>query len=264
MKHTLQIRNLILGDGTPRICVPIVASDRTGLEAALRSLKETPFDLAELRADHFTPLFDETASVREREALLHYILEESRRALSGKPLLFTVRTKPEGGAVQLSPDAYEALLLEAARSGLIDIVDMELFTAGARAETFTRRLQETGVKVIGSSHDFHRTPPADEMLERLLQMQALGMDISKLAVMPRCRQDVLNLLSVTCEMADGKGDRPFVTMSMGPLGMISRMCGALTGSAITFASAGTASAPGQIDAALMRQILDVSIGDVSK
>ena len=74
------------------------------------------------------------------------------------------------------------------------------------------------------------------------------MDITKLAVMPKCRRDVLRLLEAAVEMEEEKGDRPCITMSMGNLGMISRIAGSLTGSALTFGTAGRASAPGQFSA----------------
>ena len=40
---------------------------------------------------------------------------------------------------------------------------------------------------------------------------------------------------------------PIITMAMGELGAVTRTAGALFGNAMTFASAGKASAPGQID-----------------
>ena len=46
-------------------------------------------------------------------------------------------------------------------------------------------------------------------------------------------------------------------MSMGRLGVISRVAGELTGSAMTFATNGKASAPGQIPIEEMRQILSI-------
>ena len=66
------------------------------------------------------------------------------------------------------------------------------------------------------------------------------------------RQDLLHL---TMEMS-GKLNKPLVTMSMGQMGVISRICGELTGSAITFASAGKASAPGQIAVEDMNVLLE--------
>ena len=65
--------------------------------------------------------------------------------------------------------------------------------------------------------------------------------------MPQSRKDVLTLLSATEEM-DRRTTRPLITMSMGPVGMISRLCGEVFGSALTFGSVGKASAPGQVNA----------------
>ena len=44
-------------------------------------------------------------------------------------------------------------------------------------------------------------------------------------------------------------------MSMGQMGVISRLCGERFGSAVTFGSAQSASAPGQIPAQQLRQTL---------
>lgn len=41
-------------------------------------------------------------------------------------------------------------------------------------------------------------------------------------------------------------DRPIITMSMAGTGVISRLCGEVFGSALTFGAAGKASAPGQM------------------
>ena len=44
---------------------------------------------------------------------------------------------------------------------------------------------------------------------------------------------------------------------MGKLGLVSRIAGSTFGSAITFGTAGAASAPGQLDSASLKNILDV-------
>lgn len=49
----------------------------------------------------------------------------------------------------------------------------------------------------------------------MVQMQQAGADLPKLAVMPRCRSDVLELLAATAEMADHHPETPVITMSMG-------------------------------------------------
>ena len=73
----------------------------------------------------------------------------------------------------------------------------------------------------------------------------------------------MTLLSATEEM-DRRTTRPLITMSMGPLGMISRLCGEVFGSSLTFGSVGKASAPGQVGAKELANVLKLiheSMGD---
>ena len=86
-------------------------------------------------------------------------------------------------------------------------------------------------------------------------MQDLGADIPKIAVMPQNKKDVLTLLAATEEMASEYADRPIITMSMAGTGLISRLCGEVFGSALTFGAVGKASAPGQMNASDLREIL---------
>ena len=85
----------------------------------------------------------------------------------------------------------------------------------------------------------------------------MGADIPKIAVMPQTKKDVLTLLSATEEMASDYADRPIITMSMAGTGVISRLCGEVFGSSMTFGAAGKASAPGQIGAEKLHQALQI-------
>lgn len=49
---------------------------------------------------------------------------------------------------------------------------------------------------------------------------------------------------------------PVITISMGKLGVASRLCGEVFGSAMTFASAGDSSAPRQISIDVVNAVLD--------
>ena len=44
---------------------------------------------------------------------------------------------------------------------------------------------------------------------------------------------------------------------MGPLGVMTRVCGEAFGSCLTFGTAGQVSAPGQIDARRLRTVLEI-------
>ena len=111
--------------------------------------------------------------------------------------------------------------------------------------------------MIASNHDFRKTPTKAELISRMRKMQELGADISKIAVMPQSTEDVLTLLSATEEMRRCYADRPVITMSMAGTGIVSRMCGEVFGSALTFGAAGKVSAPGQIDVEELRTVLGI-------
>lgn len=79
----------------------------------------------------------------------------------------------------------------------------------------------------------------------------------KIAVMPRSAEDVLTLLAATSEFKEKYAERPVISMSMGWLGSISRVAGEFFGSALTFAAAKHASAPGQLSAGDVDEILRI-------
>lgn len=248
-KQTVRIRDMRIGEGRPKICVPLVASDEAGLEAALERLAGVPYDLVEWRADFYR-------EVREPEAM-RKALEKIRRRIGEKPLLFTFRTAQEGGNSSIDPESYAELNERAAAGGLADLVDVEINRGEEFAARLTETIQRKNCRVLGSFHDFNGTPEAARMTAVLCRMQELGMDITKLAVTPKNREDVLELLRAAVRMEEELGDRPCVTMSMGRLGVISRMIGNFSGSAITFGTAGSASAPGQIPAGKLDQVLRI-------
>ncbi|STZ76158.1 type I 3-dehydroquinate dehydratase [Bergeriella denitrificans] len=245
---TLQIRNIELGAGMPKIAVPLVAADSDGLKQALDALQGVSFDVVEFRVDFLKQAADADYVMAQTAAV--------REALPDVPLLFTFRRAEEGGSCPCSQEYYVSLLTRAAQSGLIDILDIELF---AGDEALVRRLiteaQANGVAALLCNHDFHATPPKAEIAGRLKKMEALGADVCKIAVMPQSAADVAVLLDATQEVFQ-TASRPIVTMSMGKLGVISRLAGQTFGSALTFGAAAQASAPGQIHANDLRRILE--------
>ena len=173
-------------------------------------------------------------------------LTELRAALGTLPLLMTFRTSKEGGEKAIDAEAYAELNIKAAQTGLVDLIDVEVFTGDEIVSRIIREAHAAGVKVVASNHDFDKTPDKEDIVGRLRKMQAMDADIPKIAVMPRSKRDVLTLLAATEEMATDYADRPIITMSMSGTGVISRLCGEVFGSALTFGAAAKASAPGQM------------------
>lgn len=236
--NTVKVRNIEIGAGIPKICVPIVGVTREEILAAAENIKSTKADVVEWRVDWYEDIFDFTKTEATMQAL--------REVLGEMPILFTFRTSKEGGEKAIETEAYVELNQNAAKTGLVDLVDVEAFTGDDVVKAVVEIAHENGVKVIASNHDFHKTPAKEEIVSRLRKMQDLGADIPKIAVMPQNKKDVLTLLAATEEMVSEYADRPIITMSMSGTGVISRLCGEVFGSALTFGAVGKVSAPGQM------------------
>ena len=236
--NTVKVRNIEIGAGIPKICVPIVGVTREEILAAAENIKSIPVDVVEWRVDWFEGVF-EFDKVED-------VLKDLREALGETPILFTFRTSKEGGEKAIEAEPYKELNIAAAKTGYVDLVDVEAFTGDDAVKAVVETAHANGVKVIASNHDFHKTPAKEEIVSRLRKMQDLGADIPKIAVMPQNKKDVLTLLAATEEMVSEYADRPIITMSMSGTGVISRLCGEVFGSALTFGAVGKVSAPGQM------------------
>ena len=249
VSNPVTIRNVTIGEGRPKICVPITGQTRSEILEEAGGFSSIPADLAEWRADWYEDVFDTERLLDTAEAL--------RKALGELPLLFTFRTKTEGGEKAVDDALYRRLNLAIIESGCVDLIDVELFSMEAAAKEIISAAHDKNITVIGSNHHFHETPAQEEIVKRLCHMRQAGADIPKIAVMPRSEQDVLTLLSATLEMSRHHADCPIITMSMAKTGLISRLAGESFGSAVTFGSASKASAPGQIGVGELKQVLDI-------
>lgn len=259
--NIVEVRGVKIGEGIPKICVPIVDETKEAILRAAENLKGATYDLVEWRADWFEGVMDMDQNVE--------VLKGLREILGETPLLFTFRSAGEGGHMAIEPEVYAELLTEVAETGYVDLIDVEAYMGDKVPETkeifegnmvpvyLIRKLHKADVRVIASNHDFDGTPEKDDIILRLCFMQELGADITKIAVMPKGSEDVLKLLSATEEMKRLHADRPLVTMSMSGNGVISRLCGEIFGSAITFGAVGKVSAPGQLGTEDLNTILQM-------
>lgn len=228
MNHTpsVSVRNIVLGEGIPKICIPLVS---TCLDALLNDIKKAldhSADLIEWRVDWMDDIL--------KKGYLEEILPAVRKAAGDTPLLFTFRTKKEGGNMAASLLQYKELVKRAICSGLVDLVDIELFSDKDTVNELIALAKEKNVKTILSNHDFFKTPSGNEIFSRLKQMEEAGADIAKIAVMPESTEDVLTLLSATCK-AKKELTCPVITMSMAGTGLISRLSGKYSAPALPLA-----------------------------
>ena len=249
MINTLQIRNLTIGSGVPGIIVPIVDRTEKAILGKAESVKSLNIQMIEWRVDFFDEVFN-------TERVIH-VASSLRSILGDMALLFTFRSKREGGDKEIDLDSYTALNTQAANSGKVDLIDVEVFSGDEAAKKNIEAIHRAGVRVVGSYHDFSATPSKEDIIGRLRKMQEMGVDIPKIAVMPKSSDDVLTLLSATNEMKEKYADRPIITMSMAGKGVLSRLSGELFGSSMSFGAVGQTSAPGQIPVEKLSTVLNI-------
>ena len=222
----------------PLVCAPLVGRSREALlaEAALVAAKGP--DLLEWRVDFFEHLADAREVAR--------LSGDIRRAAGGLPLLFTRRSAREGGErIALSEAQVVEVYRAVCEAGQVDLVDFEMGNDTSDVVAVRDMSRARGIGLVLSFHDFQGTPAPRVLAQKFAQAQQMGADVAKVAVMPRSEEDVLALLSATLQ-ASRALDIPVVSMAMGGLGAVSRVCGAAFGSALTFAVGQSASAPGQM------------------
>ncbi len=241
----IRIKDINL-NGMPKICVPVTGVTENEILGEFNKLKNTPLDLVELRADYFEFVQDQTKVTD---------LLEKIRKLYDKPLLFTLRTKKEGGVSYINTDYYFKLNKNVIESKLVELIDIEFFSQAEGVDSIVDLSRKNRVVTILSNHDFLKTPPEEEIISRVNKMMDCG-DIAKIAVMPNSEEDVLTLLSAALKLKKEKKG-PFIAISMGPLGIISRISCELIGSCMTYASHKDKSTPGQIDAKLIKEIIKI-------
>ena len=247
--NTIKVRDIEIGAGAPKIIVPIVGVTKEDIISEAKTFDSIPVDVVEWRVDWFEEVFD-FFQVKD-------VLKELREVLGNIPLLMTFRTSKEGGEKAIQPETYAELNLKAAETGYVDFVDVEIFTGDDIVKRIIDGAHASGVKVIASNHDFFKTPEKSDIIYRLRKMQDMGADIPKIAVMPQTKKDVLTLLAATEEMTTNYADRPIITMSMAGTGVISRLCGEVFGSCMTFGAAKKASAPGQMGVNDLNTVLEL-------
>jgi 3-dehydroquinate dehydratase-1 len=226
-----------------------VGKSREEVLAEARNLASLALDIIELRIDAWDCI-ENTAEATE-------LIAEVRDKAKELPIILTCRGHWEGGVKEVSEPAKSAVYEAAIDGNLVDFVDKELKYGPAVLARLKQCANAKGVSLIISYHDFTGTPSKEFIYSQLAQQINCGADVAKTALMPQKEEDVLNVLSATLAIRREFPDVPLITMSMGPLGMHSRIVGGLYGSDLTFAVGSAASAPGQIPVAQMRGAFDL-------
>lgn len=218
-----------------RVCVAIAGETTQAVLTKARDI-EAYCDVIEIRLDSME-CPDITAIVSE----------------IATDLLFTNRPVWEGGGYKGHEAGRIELLLKAVDAGC-SFIDLELLAPDSSHKIIREALIGSSTRLILSNHDFERTPPASELLEKVVRMHEYGADIGKLITTAQGSEDVLRVLTLQIE-AERLG-MDLIAFCMGDAGVISRLATVDLGGFMTYCAAdddgGTAS--GQIPVKSYRQI----------
>jgi 3-dehydroquinate dehydratase I len=246
-KHNVDVMDRIIGAAIPLICLPLVAKTKVNLLRQAEELLSLKPDLIEWRIDGLNNVEDIDFSLQT--------LSDLRTKIPSVHLILTCRIHSEGGIQKISREKRLELIQRAIRTGIPDIVDIELCNDSQFVSTILDAAERYGIKVILSFHNFNKTPAESVIIDRLVRAQERGAHIAKAAVMPKNHQDILVLLNATLKARTEALQIPIITMSMGKLGIVTRIVGGLFGSDITFAIGKDASSPGQIPIQELRKCM---------
>ena len=259
-RRTATVRGIELGRARPEIIVPLVGAYEDELLAQAEEAVGTRARIMEWRLDRFRPDLEDVEE--HREAVIAALPALRAQLGPDRGLLATFRTTAEGGTRPLA-DLDLGILLEALVTGrragtqsAVDLVDIETARDPRTVQRVVSAAHRHGTVVIGSSHDMEGTPPEEELVEILRAQRRLGADVPKIAVTPHSPRDVLTVLSASLTVAEDLSG-PHIAISMGPLGASSRVAAETFGSAATFATVGAGSAPGQLRAQDVAEMLEL-------
>lgn len=246
MGKVVKIKNVDIGQGKPKISAVVIGESAEEVLSLVQEANENDCDLIEFRADCFDGILD-LESAKD--------LALKVRQTCKKPIIFTCRRAEEGGKKDIPLDYYKSLLKTVSMCSYAELIDVEASAIDDR--NFIEELKDNGSYIIISKHDFNKTPGFDEIIKTFYSMRDMGADIVKVAYMPNSKKDVLNLINASVSLAEEYDFCPIVAISMGHLGVVTRIIGEFTESAITFGSISKESAPGQISVDRLEKVLDV-------
>lgn len=249
------------------MAVPLVSQYPADIIAECEKAAELPCDIIEWRADNYlSAIEDLNGYLSDKNGYLDMvkILDDINYIAGEKPLIFTVRSKAQGGNVQLTRAQLESIYGLVAETQLVDMIDMELMdeSGNTDSEWLKAQIDEVhihGGRVILSHHDFESMPQPAKLVDIVRNMYTMGADICKVAAMASDRKEAENLLKVSALLTKNNVG-PLIMLAMGDAGMASRVAGGRYGSCITFASGEEKSAPGQADTYTMQKWLDSYYG----
>ena len=156
MENIIKIKNIKLGEGAPKICVPVIEKTEKEIIKYIKYINKLPIDIIEWRADFYLEdiIYNEESEINIIE------ISKSIKKITNKPIIFTMRSYKEGG--KLKNDFYNNIIdiyKTVIKNKCFDLIDLEILTLKERdIKNLIKLAKENNIKTIISNHDFNKTP----------------------------------------------------------------------------------------------------------
>ncbi len=135
---------------------------------------------------------------------------------------------------------------------LSDAVDIE-FTSNEINDEIIKITHKHSKKIIISYHNFKKTPPDSDLKTIISKSIKKKADIIKIAAFANNKKDVTRLMTITSQVSI---KQPMISISLGPIGSLSRIIAPLFGSCITYGYIGSLPvANGQLNVLELKEYL---------
>jgi 3-dehydroquinate dehydratase/shikimate dehydrogenase len=231
-----------------RICAVIAEPTADAALARIRWVlrrSRAAYPTVELRLDWLSKRKELGKLLRRLRGVLRTPDKDGKHPRPRLCVIATLRRRGAGGRFDGGLAEQWATLLAAAKAGCA-WCDVEVESAELLGKQGMTELRQAGAKVLVSFHDFRRTPGGLRWIVR--RLERCGGDAIKIATHCRTLGDSVRLLRTA------EGRRDVVAVPMGEAGLPGRVLALRRGSALAYAAAEAATAPGQLSLQEMREL----------
>lgn len=230
-----------------QIILPIVGRDDAEILKDCQNLSKLKVNTIEWRADCYNNYKDINRTLE--------ISKKIKEILLDKDLIFTLRSKGQGGNGIFKQNYQEILIKNLLDNDIFSIYDIEFNSSKDFLKDMNTLIRDYNKLSLLSLHNLENTPDFMNIINTLEDMDKLNFNIIKYITWSNSYEDSLRILNATDEFRK-KTDKRLIIMAMGDFGKMTRILSPLFGSFYTFSYYSKNSAKGQISYENMLKIYE--------
>ena len=162
------------------------------------------------------------------------IISHLNNIKTNKTNILTIRTKLDGGDIDINLNEYSKYILYCLINSNCDYIDIEYNLYNKNKKLFDDCIKKYNKKVILSIHFFKNCFTKDYYIDLINEMAKNKSDIIKIAIMPKSREDVFNIMEAGNLLKNKIKNKKFILIAMSKLGILSRVFTEYSNSYFTF------------------------------